>query len=406
MDMKQAIEKIAKLKEDDIGSTEENVKQKVIVPILEALNHKKENLSFEYGTKNGRIDIFIKKNVPPDCKVVIDTKNYNENLNDHIAQIRDYTFSENALLAVIANGKEIRIYSPLRGVPFERSLLYSIKIQDIIKETEWKILSDLLQYDNLQNRNVHKIIERREREIKDAMSNEDLIKHEYEDKIEDVDSGIEEKEDEIEQLKKEKEDLEKEVKSKIAEIWKAINLPIDFVEIRPPPGGGGEGGSKVPNVRLQELVDAGLLRNGQVLTFFHGRLFNDEQAEVLANKNKLRYKKDGIEYSISRLAANIDIKLGLKHDDYLVAGPRYWKTENGKLLHDLNDIVRNSATSRRRNIDMATITVNEKGNLPDVEVPHFISKTEKKETLGTGIINDETGDESPKSYRVEIDRTR
>ena len=64
MDTKQIIEKIARFKENEIGPTEENVKQKIIVPILELLGHKREDLEFEYRTKSGgKMDIFI-KNVP------------------------------------------------------------------------------------------------------------------------------------------------------------------------------------------------------------------------------------------------------------------------------------------------------------------------------------------------------
>src|SRR4030042_6875205 len=197
MEIKQAIERIAKLRESDIGPTEENVKQKVIVPLLELLSHKRESLEFEYRTqRGGKIDIFI-KNVPSDCKVIIDTKNYNENLSDYVEQIKEYTFDEAALLTIIANGTEIRIYSPLRGVAFERSLLYSCKRQEIERESVWKILSDLLHNDNLQNRNVLKKIDEREREIKDAMVNEERIKQECDGKIEGIDSDIETKEEEI-----------------------------------------------------------------------------------------------------------------------------------------------------------------------------------------------------------------
>lgn len=61
MEIKQAIERITKLRESDIGPTEENVKQKVIVPLLELLGHKRENLEFEYRTRRGgKIDILIK----------------------------------------------------------------------------------------------------------------------------------------------------------------------------------------------------------------------------------------------------------------------------------------------------------------------------------------------------------
>ena len=348
MEIKQAIERIAKLKEGDIGPTEENVKQKVIVPILELLGHKREYLEFEYRTRTGgKMDIYI-KNVPSDCKVIIDTKNYNENLNDHIEQIKNYTFDENALLTVIANGTEIRIYSPLRGVAFERSLLYSIKRQDLGKESIWMILSSLLHNDNLQNRSVLKKIDEREREIKDAMANEERLKQEYDSKIEGIDSDIETKEEEIEQLKTEKENLTKEVEAKVSEIWVALGLPLDLfiIPTATPLGNMISVGpsqkyiGKARKVTLQELVDAGLVRNGQILYFFHGRLFKDEQAEIVSSKNKLKYKGDGELYSISEIAKIIDITLGLKRDEHGVAGPRYWQTEDGRLLHDLNEIVR------------------------------------------------------------------
>jgi len=312
------------------------------------LCHKKENLEFEYRTRSGgKIDIYI-KNVSSDCKVIIDTKNYNENLNDYLEQIKNYTFDENALLTVIANGTEIRIYSPLRGVAFERSLLYSIKRQDLIKEFVWKIFSDLLHNDNLQNRNVLKKIEEREREIKDAMTNEESLRQEYDNKIEGIESDIETKEEEIEQLKKEKERLAKEVETKISKIWSTLDLPLDLLRISPPTPPSGtisigqpqEYIGKARKVTLQELVDTGLVRNGQTLYFFHGRIFKDEQAEIVANQNKLKYKGDGKLYSISEIAKIIDIKLGLKHDEHGVAGPKYWQTEDGKLLHDFNKIVR------------------------------------------------------------------
>ena len=342
MEIKEAIERIAKLRQSDIGPTEENIKQKVIVPILELLRHRREDLEFEYRIQTGgRIDIYI-KNVPSDCKVIIDTKNYNENLNDYIEQIKNYTFDENALLAVIANGTEIRIYSPLRGVAFERSLLYSIKRQDLSEESIWTILSSLLHNDNLQNRGVLKKIDERERQIKDAIANEERLKKEYDSEIEGVDSDIETKEEEIEQLKIERGNLAKEAEAKVSEIWDVLGLPLNLSKI-PTPTPRGKTTSyvgKARKVALQELVDAGLIRNGQILYFFHGTVFKDEQAEIVSSQNRLKYKGDGKLYSISELAKNIDIKLGLKHDEHGVAGPRYWQTEDGRLLHHLNEIVR------------------------------------------------------------------
>lgn len=354
MEIKQAIERIAKLRESDIGPTEENVKQKVIVPLLELLGHRRENLEFEYRTRRGgKMDIFI-KNVPPDCKVIIDTKNYNENLNDYIEQIKEYTFDEAALLTVIANGTEIRVYSPLRGVAFERSLLYSFKRQDLNKESVWTILSDLLHNDNLQNRNVLKKIDEREPEIKDAMANEERLKQEYDSKIEGIDSDIETKEEEIEQLKKEKESLAKEAETKILEIWNALGLPLDLFRIPIPtplgritPVSPPEYVRKAGRVTLKELADAGLVRDGQTLYFFHTRLFQDEQAKIIASSNKLRYKADGKIYSISDLVKILLIQHGFKRDEHGVAGPKYWRTEDGKLLNDLNEQVRAQRGDRR-----------------------------------------------------------
>jgi len=349
MEIKQGIERIAKLRQSDIGSTEENIKQKVIVPLLELLGHKREDLEFEYRTRRGgKIDIFI-KNVPPDCKVIVDAKNYSENLNDYVEQIKEYTFDEAALLAVIANGTEIRIYSPLRGVAFERSLLYSFKRQELSEESAWKILSDLLHNDNLQTRNVFRKLDEREREIRDAMANEERLKQECDSKIEGIDSDIEAKEEEIEQLKTERENLAKEAEAKVLKIWDALGLPPPtalgrIIRVIQPPKDGG----KARPVRLQELVKAGLVKNRQILYFFHGRVFKDEQAEIVENQNKLKYKGDGKPYSTSALANIVDIKLGLKHGKSdAVRGPIFWRTEDGKLLDDLNEQVRAKRGDRR-----------------------------------------------------------
>jgi hypothetical protein len=320
VETKQVIERIASLRQSDIGPTEENVKQKVIVPLLELLGHKREDLEFEYRTqRGGKIDIFI-KNVPPDCKV-------------------------------IANGTEIRIYSPLPGIAFERSLLYSLKRQDLSKESVWKILSELLHDDNLQNRNVLKKLDERGREIRDTMAKEERLKREYDSKIEGIDSNIETKEEEIGQLKTEKENLVKEVKAKVSELWDALGLPLDLFRIpTPTPSGritpvGPSIGGKARKVPLQELVDASLVRNGQILYFFHGRVFKDEQAEIIANQNKLKYKVDGKLYSISEIAEVVDIKHGFKRSQH--RGPIFWQTENGKLLNDLNEQVRAKRGNRR-----------------------------------------------------------
>jgi hypothetical protein len=354
MEIEQERERIANLTEKEVGYKEENVKNKIIVPLLALLGHKIEDLDFEYGSKRKEIDIFV-NGLPNDCKVIIDTKKYNENLNDHIEQIKDYTFMESPLLTIIANGNEIRIYSLLRGVAFEKSLLYSIKREHLTREPVWRILLDLLSRDNLKKKVVLNRIEEREREIKDAMANQTRLKEEYESRIEGIDSDIETKEDEIDQLKKEKEDLGKEANVKTTEIWNTLGLPLDVFAI---PSSTSplekttdaliqEPRIKARKVTLQELVDAGLVKNGQNLFFIHSKVFKDEQAEIVASQNKLKYKRDGKLYSVSELAKFIDRKAGLKHDEHGVAGPKYWQTEDGKVLHDLNELVREKERGRK-----------------------------------------------------------
>jgi len=97
---------------------------------------------------------------------------------------------------------------------------------------------------------------------------------------------------------------------------------------------------KAGKVTFQELINAGLLRDGQVLYFYHTRAFTDERAQVVVSSNQLKYASDGRIYSKSELAKKLLIKHGFKHDEHGVAGPKYWKTEDGKLLRDLEEEVR------------------------------------------------------------------
>ena len=97
---------------------------------------------------------------------------------------------------------------------------------------------------------------------------------------------------------------------------------------------------KARKVTFEELISAGLLKDGQVLYFYHTRLFSDERAQLIASSNELKYEVDGRTYSKSELARVLLIKHGFKHDEHGVAGPRYWKTEDGNSLVDLEEQVR------------------------------------------------------------------
>lgn len=104
--------------------------------------------------------------------------------------------------------------------------------------------------------------------------------------------------------------------------------------------------SKSAKVTFGELIDAGLLRDGQILYFYHTKPFNQEQAQVVASSNQLRYEEDGHMYSKSELARKLLIKHGFKRDELSVRGPNYWRTSDGKLLVDLEEQVRMSRGDR------------------------------------------------------------
>jgi len=82
----QALENLAKLTPVDIGISEENVKQIFLVPLLEALGHERRQLDFERSIQGRRLDVFI-KGLKNDSKVIIDTKRFGEDLNQHLTQI-------------------------------------------------------------------------------------------------------------------------------------------------------------------------------------------------------------------------------------------------------------------------------------------------------------------------------
>lgn len=260
--VKEELERVAQLSENEVGFKEENVKFKVIIPILELLGHKKESLDLEYGTKEGKeIDIFI-KGLPRDCKLLIDAKNYTE---------------------------------------------------------------------------------------------EEKIGEEYTGRIEGIDADIEAKEEEIEQLKKDRETLAKKMEEKKSEIWNSIGLPLETFRIPQTTtyvrtvslGVDQEHTRKAGRVTFQELIEAGLIKNGQTLYFYNTRLFKDEQAQIIAPSNKLKYKNDGRIYSTSELAKILLTKHGFKRDEHGVAGPKYWKTEDGKLLNDINEQLRRQRGDRK-----------------------------------------------------------
>ena len=98
------IKKLANLAKEEIGDSEEDVKINFIVPLFEAFGHNR--LKFEHRWKDALIE-----ELGPSGKLVIETKKYDKDLNSGLQQLERYCHEERPLLGIIANGKEIRIFS-------------------------------------------------------------------------------------------------------------------------------------------------------------------------------------------------------------------------------------------------------------------------------------------------------
>lgn len=134
-----SLKEVASWKRKDIGNVEENVKIKVVVPLLISLGHKITQLDFEhYG-----IDIFL-KGLPSECQVIVETKSLEEDLETHLPQLRKYVERTNALFALISNGEQIRVYALPYDVP-----LFSIQREELTEPAKYELLQKFLSRKNL-----------------------------------------------------------------------------------------------------------------------------------------------------------------------------------------------------------------------------------------------------------------
>ena len=253
VESEECLRKIAELEPDDIGSTEENVKQKVFVPILKCLGHHERQLDFEYAIKGQRVDIFI-KGLPEERKVIIDTKRYDEDLNKHLGQLGRYAFSEGAMLAIIANDEEIRIYSPfMRGFSFEKSCLYVIKRKELVDSID--VLERFLSRDSLVNADVPKYVREREDKIKNAYNEMKRLQSQYDDENKKI-------KEQIDGLNTKIMDLGREKKEKVENIWKSLGLEELYQSWEKGSNGGGvtplTGGEDYVTAGMFEYMDNGI----------------------------------------------------------------------------------------------------------------------------------------------------
>lgn len=127
---------------------EENVKIKLTLPLLELLEYDaQKDMDFEHHVQNKRVDIALMFEDKP--KLLVETKDLNENLDNHVSKTLDYACTKGVEWALLTNGVEIRLYkSFIEGVPPEDRKLFSTTLKELPKT--FPFLAERISRENLK----------------------------------------------------------------------------------------------------------------------------------------------------------------------------------------------------------------------------------------------------------------
>ncbi|MBN2020233.1 MAG: hypothetical protein JW749_08415 [Sedimentisphaerales bacterium] len=328
-------------------------KQGIILPILQMLGWNIfdiDEVMPEFSTGDGRVDYSLK--LDGYNKVFIEAKKTSEDLENHEEQLLSYSFREGVEIAALTNGITWSFYLPTKKGDWKERKFFTIDlVQQEPRDAASKFVELLLKTNVLSGtalENADRIYRDRQRKAKVEQALPDVwvkLISEPDPLLIDLLSEATEKQSGF------KPDIET-VKN-FLQSCQDNSLPevsvIQQVEKRAPIHKKlSSKGKKAGRVSLQELVDAGLLRDGQTLFFYHtGQAFKDEKVTVLASMSKVKYERDGKIYSLSELAKNLLQKHCGKRDEHQVAGPKYWQTYDGRLLNDLNEQIRSRRGDRK-----------------------------------------------------------
>ncbi|MDD4858653.1 MAG: N-6 DNA methylase [Dehalococcoidales bacterium] len=155
--MKQAQKEIKSLANLDVdkyvrkakGACEENVKIKIVIPLLNLLGYStQQDMDFEHHVENKKADIALIFDNKP--KLLIETKDLDEKLDNHVNQGLNYAYLKGIEWVMLTNGLEIRIYkSFVAGIanPKDR-LLFETSLKNLPEF--YSALSELISKEHLQ----------------------------------------------------------------------------------------------------------------------------------------------------------------------------------------------------------------------------------------------------------------
>ncbi len=229
-DRKRELQRLVEMSVDNIGSNENNVKYKFIIPFLESFGYS-QNLDFEHSAQGNRIDILIDK--VSDHTILIEAKSYGKNMDDYIPQLKRYCDEKRPILAIISNGEEIRFYSPFWRKPdFTETLIFSIERPQLsddgtIEKIERVLDKQFLKKDEDGRIRIVEHIEEREKEIDNIKEEIQCLSSTYQEKIKKLDTRISSLEEQFESIqsqidanKAEVGDLRQEEDQKIQDLKK------------------------------------------------------------------------------------------------------------------------------------------------------------------------------------------
>lgn len=150
----ESIEALASLHVDKhvrkaAGRCEENVKIKIVIPLLELLGYNsQQDMDFEHHVENKRADIALLFDNKP--KLLVETKDLDETLDNHVNQGLNYAYYKGVEWVVLTNGLEIRIYkSFIPGTPNPKDRLLFLTTLQKLPES-FDTLLELVGKEHLQ----------------------------------------------------------------------------------------------------------------------------------------------------------------------------------------------------------------------------------------------------------------
>lgn len=158
------------------SGVEENVKIKIVLPLLEALGYNPEtDMDFEHYVENKRADIALLVNKKP--KVIVECKSLEKDLDGAISQAISYAIKQQTPYVLLTNGKEFRLYKSFieNLVNPKDRLLASVNLKTLQKE--YDELSEWISKESLTKNKIDKKAQKVVDKLRDEITPKTLIEN-------------------------------------------------------------------------------------------------------------------------------------------------------------------------------------------------------------------------------------